>query len=173
MDYKKMKSQTMSVLSNPTIISYSLIFCSTLILGYYTLHDSQAFKSFTEEKTEEPKTEESKPEEKSSFGFPSFGSSDKKEEPPAPAGENSSFNLFGSKPEEAPKPDEGNIFGSKPEAPKPEEVPKPEAPKPEEAPPAMFGSEKPDQNKPPGVGGKKSRRKRMKKSNKSKKHHKL
>lgn len=170
MDYKKMKSETMSVLSNPTIISYSLIFCSTLILGYYTLHDSQAFKSFTEEKTEEPKTEEKteepKPEEKSSFGFPSFSSSDKKEEPPAvaaaPAGENSSFNLFGSKPEEAPKPDEGNIFGSKPEAPKPEE-----------APPAMFGSEKPDQNKPPGVGGKKSRRKRMKKSNKSKKHRQL
>ena len=155
-DYGQMKSQTMGVLSNPTIISYSLIFCSTLILGYYTLHDSQAFKP-SEESGEKPEIAE---ENKSSFGLPSFGGPNAEEKPEE---NKSSFGLpsFGGpnteeKPENAP-PSTGA-------AEEPIKEPEPE-PKPE-----------PEQ-KPLGIGGKKKSRRRNKKSakkdNKSKKHHKL
>ena len=100
-DYGQMKSQTMGVLSNPTIISYSLIFCSTLILGYYTLHDSQAFKP-SEESGEKPaeKTEENK----SSFGLPSFGNADAEKPAEKPAENKSSF----VGPAQEPKPEKEN-----------------------------------------------------------------
>lgn len=159
-DYGQMKSQTMGVLSNPTIISYSLIFCSTLILGYYTLHDSQAFKT-SEEKPEEkpkeseekPKESEEKPEESKSF----FG---------GPTAAAASTNIFGSpNKEEAPAP--ANTFGSPNKEPEKSPFAGPEK-EPEEV-------KAPEEPKPLGTGGKKSRRnkKNAKKANKSKKHRKL
>jgi len=172
-DYTKMKSETMSVLSNPTIISYSLIFCSTLILGYYTLHDSQAFKPSEESReskslfssSDSPAKEETAPEPAPASSTNFFGGPEKKDEP-AP-----STNMFGGpeKEEEKPAPPSTNIFGS------------PE--KEEENPPSTntFGGpekeeEKPAEAKPIGTGGKRSRnrnKKNAKKAKKSKKNHKL
>jgi hypothetical protein len=172
-DYTKMKSETMSVLSNPTIISYSLIFCSTLILGYYTLHDSQAFKPSEDSReskslfssSDTPAKEETAPEPAtSSTNF--FGGPDKKDEPaPASGGP--------EKEEDKTAPPSTNIFGSPG---KEEENP---APPPSTS---VFGGpekeeEKPaEEAKPTGTGGKKSRnrnKKNAKKGKKSKKNHKL
>lgn len=170
-DYTKMKSETMSVLSNPTIISYSLIFCSTLILGYYTLHDSQAFKPSEDSReskslfsaSDTPAKEETAPEPAtSSTNF--FGGPEKKDEPaPASGGP--------EKEEDKTAPPSTNIFGSPG---KEEENPPPST--------SVFGGpekeeEKPaEEAKPTGTGGKKSRnrnKKNAKKGKKSKKNHKL
>jgi hypothetical protein len=173
-DYTKMKSETMSVLSNPTIISYSLIFCSTLILGYYTLHDSQAFKPSEESReskslfssSDSPAKEETAPEPAPASSTNFFGGPEKKDEP-AP-----STNMFGGpeKEEEKPAPPSTNIFGSPG---KEEENPPPST--------NTFGGpekeeEKPAEAKPIGTGGKRSRnrnKKNAKKAKKSKKNHKL
>ena len=180
-DYGQMKSQTMGVLTNPTIISYSLIFCSTLILGYYTLHDSQAFKP-SEESGEKPEIAE---ENKSSFGFPSFGNAnaEKTEEKTEEkieekTEENKSFfgNTNAVKTEEKPaeKPAENKSFFGNTNAEKPEESKlsfdgPAQEPKPEKEPPKEEAK--------PEIGGTKKSRKRnkkiAKKDNKSKKNHKL
>ena len=157
-DYTKMKSETMSVLSNPTIISYSLIFCSTLILGYYTLHDSQAFKP----------SEESE-ESKSSL----FPSSEKEEPAPEPS---ASTSLFGGPEKEESAPASNGLFG----APETKEEPAVasssglfgDSDKKEEPAAAPEKEEEKPQEKPIGTGGKKSRGRR-KKTNKSKKNRKL
>ena len=170
-DYTTMKSETMSVLSNPTIISYSLIFCSTLILGYYTLHDSQAFKPSEDSgesksffsSSDTPAKEETAPEPAtSSTNF--FGGPEKKDEP-------ASTNFFGGPEKEEDKTAPStNILGSPG---KEEENPPPSTntvggPEKEEEKPA-------EEAKPTGTGGKKSRnrnKKNAKKGKKSKKNHK-
>ena len=172
-DYGQMKSQTMGVLTNPTIISYSLIFCSTLILGYYTLHDSQAFKP-SEESGEKPEIAE---ENKSSFGFPSFGNANA-EKTEEKTEENKSFfgNTNAVKTEEKieEKPAENKSFFGNTNAEKPEESKlsfdgPAQEPKPEKEPPQEEAK--------PEIGGTKKSRKRnkkiAKKDNKSKKNHKL
>ena len=84
------RSQTVGVVSDPTIISYVLIGLTSIILGYHTLYDGSSKSEISKEGDSSETKEEPSPEESKESMLP---------------------NLFGG-PTEEKKGEEGGLFSS-------------------------------------------------------------
>ena len=77
------RSQTVGVVSDPTIISYVLIGLTSIILGYHTLYDGSSKSEISKEGDSSETKEEPSPEESKESMLPNlFGgpTEEKKEE---------------------------------------------------------------------------------------------